>query len=267
MKFYSYRRVSKDPKDTGSVSLEWQASEIRRWLSENKKELSEDFCDDGVSARRPLRARKGGAALVRATAGGNCTVIVAKVDRIFRDTQDFLVTVNEWARRGVILESVNDRLDLVSPAGEFMATVMAAVNQLERRTVGERNKTRGIHRKESGQRYLRDAPYGFRFDGETTDENGKKSGGTLVKDDLEQAVLLKISQHRGRGFPLRHIAEELNKGGVPTRRGRPWSHSTIRKLLNTMRSRLSKKRREDGKGHAAPDLTIHVEPDEKDGEE
>ena len=129
MRYLSYRRVSKDPKDTGSVSLDWQAAEIKRWLVENKKELAEEFVDDGVSARRPLRARKAGAALMLATLKGNCTVIVAKVDRIFRDTQDFLTTVNEWARRGVTLESVNDHLDLVSPAGEFMATVMAAVHQ------------------------------------------------------------------------------------------------------------------------------------------
>jgi|SRR5579871_1528560 len=267
MKYFSYRRVSKDPKDTGSVSLEWQAAEIKRWLASKKRELSGDFVDDGVSAKRPLHRRKGGAELMWATEKGNCVVIVAKVDRIFRDTQDFLTTVNEWARRNVTLESVNDHLDLVSPTGEFIATVMAAVNQLERRTTGERNRTRGMHRKKTGLRHCAYAPYGFRWEGMEVDEDGKTTGGTPVPDEAEQRWIAKMREWQRNGWSLREIAAELNKLKVPTRKGGPWIHTSVQKVIDTARARLSKKRREDGKGYAAPDLSLHVGPEEKDGEE
>jgi hypothetical protein len=32
-------------------------------------------------------------------------------------------------------------------------------------------------------------------------------------------------------------------------------------------ARLGKKKREDGKGHAAPDLTVHVEPKDEESQE
>ena len=118
-----------------------------------------------------------------------------------------------------------------------------------------------------GMRYLRDAPYGFRFDGEVTDEHGKKSGGTLVRDENEQAHIAKMRDWQSRGWTLRKIAAALNMAGVPTRRGKPWSHSSVQKILDTAAARMSKRKREDGKGHAAPDLALHFESETKDGEE
>jgi transposase len=144
---------------------------------------------------------------------------------------------------------------------------MAAFHQLEREKTSERAVTRGKERKRLGMRYLRDAPYGKRFEGETVDAKGKRSGGTEVDDEKEQAVIMKMKKWRSQGWTLRRIANELNKTGVPTRRGKPWSKSSVHDILDTIDERLGKKKREDGKGNTGPDLKPFVEGDFKEPEE
>ena len=267
MKYYSYRRVSKKEKDTGSVSLPWQKSEIDRWLTQRKVALDGDFPDDGVSAQKHLRDRPQGALLMNAAAEGPCTVIVAKLDRVFRDTEDFLVTWSEWNRGGVILDSVNDKLEMLTATGKLSATIIAAVHEWERETIGERTRSRGLQRKQTGLRYLRDAPYGFRFEGEVTDEKGRKSGGTLVKDEREQGVIQMIRNWRKAGLTLRKIAAGLNIAGEPTRRGKPWIHSSVQTIIDTVKARIAQKKREDGAGPAAPDLNLYDERKSKEDQE
>jgi DNA invertase Pin-like site-specific DNA recombinase len=267
MKYLSYRRVSKNEKDTGSVSLEWQAAEIGRWCARNKVAQIQDSHDDGVTARKPLSKRPGGKELLERANGGPCTVVCAHMDRIFRSTREFLNQTFEWASKGVLFVSVNGGMDLTTAEGRCFATCMAAFHQLEREKTSERNRSRGQQRKEMGARYLRDAPYGFRFQGETTDERGKKSGGTLVRDENEQAAITKMKDWRRSGWSLRKIAAGLNVAGIAPRRGECWSHTSVQAILETASARLSKKKAKDGKGHVAPDLSIHVEPQEKDGEE
>ena len=266
MKYVSYRRVSKRERDTGSCSLGWQAAEIARWCEKKGVELADDFSDDGQSAGRPLRRRPKGAALLAAAADGDCTIIVAKADRIFRETEEFLTTWSQWMRQGVVLKSANDELDMLSAAGKLTATIQAAVAEYERETIGERTRTRIQHRKQAGLRYLRDARYGFRFQGEVVDENGKKSGGTEVMDESEQATIAKMKDWQSRGWTLRKIASALNVAGVPTRRGKPWKHSSVAEILSTAKARLSKKKGEDGKGHVSLDLNVYLPHDIEEGD-
>ena len=267
MKYLSYRRVSKNEKDTGSVSLEWQEAEIKRWLARHKVPDCKDFPDDGVTARKPLGKRKGGKELLAAAEGGPCTVICAHMDRVFRNTREFLNQTFEWASKGILFISVNGGMDLQTAEGRCFATCMAAFHQLEREKTSERNRTRGQQRKDTGQRHCAYAPYGFRWEGVTVDEKGRKSGGSLVRDETEQGWIAKMKDWQVKGWTLRRVAAELNSRGVPTRKGKPWIHSSVQKVLDTAKARLSKKKRDDGNGHVAPDLTLHVEPDEKDGDE
>ena len=267
MKYLRYRRVSKNEKDTGSVSLEWQAAEIQRWCDRHKIKDSQDFCDNGVTAQRPLGRRKEGKKLLVNAENGPCTVICAHQDRIFRSTREFLNQTFQWASKGILFVSVNGGTDLTTSEGRCYATCMAAFHQLEREKTSERAISRGAERKQLGMRYLRDAPYGFRFEGEVTDEKGKKSGGTLLRNEEEQKQIAWMKEKQSQGWTLRKIAAGLNAAGVPTRRGKPWKHSSVATILDTAKARLSKRKPKDGREHLAPDLTIHVEPDEKDGDE
>lgn len=67
------------------------------------------------------------------------TVRVKSPDRLARSTTDLLALVEQLKAKGVSLEFIdNPALNTDTPQGEFMLTVLAAIAQLERKTIRER---------------------------------------------------------------------------------------------------------------------------------
>ncbi len=67
------------------------------------------------------------------------TVRVKSPDRLARSTTDLLALVEHLKAKGVALEFIdNPALNTDTPQGEFMLTVLAAIAQLERKTIRER---------------------------------------------------------------------------------------------------------------------------------
>lgn len=67
------------------------------------------------------------------------TVRVKSPDRLARSTTDLLSLVEQLRKKGVAVEFVdNPALNTDTPQGEFMLTILAAVAQLERATIRER---------------------------------------------------------------------------------------------------------------------------------
>lgn len=67
------------------------------------------------------------------------TVRVKSPDRLARSTTDLLALVEQLRAKGVAVEFVdNPALNTDTPQGEFMLTILAAVAQLERATIRER---------------------------------------------------------------------------------------------------------------------------------
>ena len=67
------------------------------------------------------------------------TVRVKSPDRLARSTTDFLTLVEQLKAKGVALGFIdNPALNNATPQGEFMLTVLAAIAQLERKTISER---------------------------------------------------------------------------------------------------------------------------------
>lgn len=66
-------------------------------------------------------------------------VRVKSPDRLARSTMDLLALVERLKAKGVALEFIdNPALNTDTPQGEFMLTVLAAIAQLERKTIRER---------------------------------------------------------------------------------------------------------------------------------
>lgn len=67
-------------------------------------------------------------------------VVVSEFSRLARSTRDMLQIVQELTEKGVGLISLKEKVDTDTPQGRFMLTVFAALAELERETILQRQR-------------------------------------------------------------------------------------------------------------------------------
>ena len=79
------------------------------------------------------------------------TVVVTEFSRLARSTKDLLHIVEELKNKDVELISLKEKLDTSLPTGKFMLTVFAALAELERATILDRQREGIALAKAAGQ--------------------------------------------------------------------------------------------------------------------
>lgn len=97
-------------------------------------------------------------------------------------------------------------IDMSTPTGELMATVVSAMAQYERRLIGERTRAALAQKRLEGVRLGRPRE---------------------VSDNAVKAIVCM----RGEGMSTPKIAAKLNAESVPTARGNKWFPSTVARVL------------------------------------
>jgi site-specific DNA recombinase len=219
----AYIRVSTDKQE---ISPEVQLERIEAYCAMKGLQLIE-VISERVSARsKPLNKRPEGSKIQVLIASGVSHVVALKLDRIFRNAADALVTVRAWTDAGIALHLVDMAgisLDTNSSMGTLFLTMLAAFGEFEANVIRERTAAALRHKKAHGKVYNH-VPYGFARDGDA-----------LVPLAEEQAIVGRIQALRANGWPLRRIAEALNGEGVPTKQSGRWFPQTVSDILkNTL---------------------------------
>lgn len=68
------------------------------------------------------------------------TVVVESISRFARNTKDLLELIEQLTSKGVAFRSIKEAIDSEVPSGKFMLTVFAAVAELERSYLLDRQK-------------------------------------------------------------------------------------------------------------------------------
>lgn len=68
------------------------------------------------------------------------TVYIESISRLARNTLDFLTIVQQLKENGAGLVSLKEAIDTTTPQGQFMLSVFAALSQLERDTIKQRQQ-------------------------------------------------------------------------------------------------------------------------------
>ena len=84
-------------------------------------------------------------------------VLVWRLDRWGRSVTDLLATLQELEHLGVGVVSLTEALDLTTPAGRAMATLLAVFAAFEREILGERTRAGLAHARQNGKRLGRPA--------------------------------------------------------------------------------------------------------------
>lgn len=208
----AYIRVSTDEQSASGAGLSAQRAAIETEAERRGWVLIEIFEDAGLSGKsmdRPaLRA-----ALNAVESGEAAGIVVAKLDRLSRSLLDFAALMQRAQQGGWNLVALDLGVDLASPAGEFLASVMASAAQWERRIISQRTKDALEAKRRDGQRL------------------GRPSA-------IDVEILRRIAVERNAGRSFVAIAEGLTADGIATARGSAsWSPSAVRKAFGSQAGR------------------------------
>lgn len=213
-----YARVSTEDQATEGFSLDAQVEKLRAYCSARGWDVAGEYVDDGYSGRndrRPAFRR------MLKERGAWDTILVLKMDRIHRNSRNFMAMMDRLRSWGKEFTSMQESLDTGTAMGRFVMDIIQRIAQLESEQTAERVYM-GMHQKaKSGQGPLGfPAPFGYRFE-----------EGSLRVVGGERDVVRGIFDAYHEGKPLRAIAEDLNARRIRTRRGLHWSVWSIRYLL------------------------------------
>lgn len=145
MTIYAYTRVSKAENETGTTDN--QIINI-----ESQLKIDNVYSDVNISGSMPFQKRPEAQKLVSVLKSGDI-VVIAKLDRGFRDTADCLNTVKWFQKRKVTLRILDIALDVSTPIGEMILTIMASVATFERKRIAERIKDGFANGRKQGKSY------------------------------------------------------------------------------------------------------------------
>src|SRR5882672_5212179 len=137
-------------------------------------------------------------------------LIAARPDRLARKARDLLALRDLAEKQGWALAAADGSIDMTTPHGRALATVLGAFGELERDLISARTREALAARKAAGMRL------------------GRPS-------QLPQGVRERIAREHAGGSGLTQIAQRLNDDMVPTvRGGARWYPSTVKAALATI---------------------------------
>lgn len=211
-----YLRVSTEMQANDGNGLEAQRDAVmKRCAREGWTDITE-YCDAGISGKstkRPEFQRM----LADAAAGSIQVVMAAKLDRLARNTVDFLATADELTRVGCRLVMLDPDLDFGTDTGRLMATVFAGFAEWERKLIS--NRVMGGKTAQAPRGEFNGSPIPYGYDGEWN----------VIEDEAE--VVRRIFAEFNGGATFNAIAKGLTADGITTRTGATWQHPQVAHIV------------------------------------
>ena len=226
MDVIGYARVSTTEQATEGVSLDAQASKIQIYSQLKEFHLVDIIIDAGVSGAKFLSEREGGKRILDETGKGRVDAVITwKLDRLFRDAADCLVTTKAWDRKGIglhIIDMGGQAIDTSSAMGRMFLTMVAGFAELERNLISERTKSALQYKISNGHR-VGNVLYGYDL---------SPDGKTLIENRREQKVIKLMTQLRQQKLSFQKIAYCLERRKIATKQGRAnWTTRAIQLIV------------------------------------
>lgn len=200
MRVVGYLRVSTSGQEHG---IDAQRTAIAGEAS--RKGWQVRWVDDAGRSGKSIERPGIQAALEALAAGEVNALVVSRLDRLSRSMVDFARLLELAAGQGWSIIALDLNLDTSTPTGKLVASVMAAVAQWERETIGLRTREGLAAARAKGVKIGRPSRH-------------------------SPSIARQIRQDRQRGLSYQAIADRLNKAAVPLPGGgAKWHPSTVRR--------------------------------------
>src|SRR3989449_10259078 len=168
-----YSRVSTEDQARQGFSLAAQARRLHSFAHAQRWTVSGEYVDDGYSGR-DLRRPEYGRMLTERDRWD--AILVLKMDRIHRNSRNFMGMMDDLARWGKDFVSATESLDTSTATGRFVADMLQRIAQLESEQTGERVHMGMRQAAEEGKFLGMSNPYGYQY-------GGSRGGLTIVAQE------------------------------------------------------------------------------------
>jgi DNA invertase Pin-like site-specific DNA recombinase len=222
-----YARISQDRIGAG-LGIGRQREDCQRLITERGWNVAGIYEDNDISAYSG-KLRPGYRQLLADLETGDIDAVVAwHTDRLHRSPRELEEWIDACERHGVATVTVRaGELDLATAAGRMVARMLGAAARHESEQKGERVRRAREQAARAGQPH---GPlgYGYRRDPDTSQ---------WEVDADEAAVISEIAQRVLAGDPLRAIATDLTRRGIPTPSHAPngWRGPNLRQMITAAR--------------------------------
>ncbi|WP_344113979.1 recombinase family protein [Nocardioides humi] len=211
-----------------TTSPERQREQIRAYCEARGWDLVDIVEDLGESGSRVGKGlERPGLQRIRNDWTRYDVIVSAKLDRLARNVRDFTSLAEEARDNGCDLAVVSEGLDLSTPTGRFVATILAAfaemeADQIKERILAMRTDVRTNH---MGRFMGGMVPYGYR------PAPRAAGGSTLVVDEAEAALIQEAARRALAGETLYSITNDWNARGLTSKHAKPWIATTLHGVL------------------------------------
>jgi DNA invertase Pin-like site-specific DNA recombinase len=201
--------------------------------------IDETFTGAGVSATKTdfLDRTEVKAMLRHMKKRGIRTILLLRVDRVFRSTRDFQLSLIELEQQGIFLRFIDPDIDYSTPVGRMMIQQLVMLAEFEGQLRGQRqdDACESLRSKRVAIS-ANTIAYGWIADGESeilSRTTGKRKIALRPNPD-QQAVLrwLKAEYERDHSYGVwTRLANQLNSRSIPTRDAKTWKAANVQSVL------------------------------------
>lgn len=215
-----YVRQSED-KTGEEEGVERQLALCTDMIQRNGWTLAETYSDNDTSATKN-KPRPGWKRLLTDLDAGLYDVLVCQhTDRLYRRLRDVADLLEVAERNALRIAAVRaGDLDLSTPAGRYFAGQLAGMARFEMETKAGRQMDANRRRAQKGVSIWTRRPFGFDRDGRDV---------FIVEAEAE--VIRDAAQRVLSGATTASVVRDLNEQGSTTTLGKPWSVTSLRRVL------------------------------------
>ena len=215
-----YARVSSNSKEQ-HYSLEVQKQHYEQYVTAQLDwELVGVYYDEGISGTS-LKNRTGLNRLVEDCEKGLVDLIITKsISRFTRNTIDCLALVRRLLVYDVAVLFEKENIQTDNMDDELMLSILAELAANESKTISDNEKWAIQKRFQDGTYVISYPPYGYR-----------NEDGNMVIVSREAKVVQDIFNWTLEGESTSSVAKRLNELGIPTKRNKKWSPTSISGII------------------------------------
>ena len=217
-----YARISKDADGSG-LGVARQQDDCKELATKRGWTVVGIYIDNDISAYSGKPRPQYRQMLSDIQAGSITAVVAWHLDRLHRRPTELEEFMDLCDKHHVDLATVQGEIDLGTSSGRLHARLMGAVARHESEHKSERIRRKLLELARDGAYHGGSRPYGYQDD-------------RVTIDPVEAAVVQEAADWIIAGGALYALCVDLNRRGVPTVRGGPWSTQVMHRILTAPRS-------------------------------